>query len=92
MNFLKSIQHQPNEGKKIIEHYCSVCHAEKPQINIGAPRIGHQSDWDPRIKKGFKQLYKNTAEGLPPMPPRGGCFECSDRQLKLAIQALLAPY
>jgi len=89
MLFLKKIAGAPDEGQQIAEHYCLVCHATKPQIPLGAPRIGEKSDWALRIKQGFNTLYEHTEAGMPPMPPRGGCFECSDRQLKLAIMALL---
>ena len=89
MLFLKNIAGAPDEGQQIADHYCLVCHAKKPQIPLGAPRAGEKYDWDQRIKQGFKTLYQHTEAGMPPMPPRGGCFECSDQQLKLAIMALL---
>jgi cytochrome c5 len=34
-------------------------------------------------------LFQHTDEGLNAMPSRGGCFECSDKQLMLAIRAML---
>lgn len=55
----------------------------------GAPRIDNESDWKPRLKQGMKRLLKHTDEGLNAMPARGGCFECSDAQLILAILAML---
>lgn len=87
--FLKKIEGSGQEGKKIVEHFCSNCHADKPLISVGAPRIGNVADWKFRVKPGMKQLFKNTDEGLNAMPPRGGCFECSDQQLMLAIKAML---
>ena len=87
--FLKRIAGSPDEGTQIVEHYCANCHAIKPMIPIGAPRIGQSTDWEPRLKRGFDVIFKHTDEGLNAMPPRGGCFECSDEQLKLAILALL---
>ena len=87
--FLKKIAGSKDEGQQIVQHYCSNCHAVKPLISLGAPRIGESSDWDPRIKQGIDLLFKHTDEGLNAMPARGGCFECSDEQLKLAILAML---
>ncbi|TAL62785.1 MAG: cytochrome c5 family protein, partial [Legionella sp.] len=40
-------------------------------------------------KQGAEQLIKHSDEGLNAMPPRGGCFECTDKQLLLAIIILL---
>ena len=88
-DFLKEIAGTPNEGLQIIQHYCANCHAKNPMIQLGAPRIGMLSDWMPRIKKGMPALFKNTDEGINAMPARGGCFECTDQQLLLAIMAML---
>jgi len=88
-DFLNSITGSKNEGKEIVQHYCAVCHSEKPLIQLGAPRIGVKSDWEIRLKQGMRKLFQNTSQGLNAMPVRGGCFECSDEQLKLAIEAML---
>ncbi len=88
-DFLKSISGAPDEGKQIIQHYCANCHALKPIIQLGAPRIGTVGDWGPRLKQGMDVLFKHTDEGLNAMPARGGCFECTDKQLMLAIVAML---
>lgn len=87
--FLKSVAGSPHEGEQIVQHYCAMCHAQKPLIQLGAPTVGKVSDWSPRIKLGIDQLFKHADEGLNAMPARGGCFECSDRQLMLAIKAML---
>jgi len=83
--FLKTISGSKNEGEQIYNHFCANCHAQKPLIPLGAPRIGEEGDWKSRIKQGIEVLFKNTDEGLNGMPPRGGCFECTDEQLILAI-------
>ena len=87
--FLASIQGKPDEGAQIVQHFCANCHAVKPLINLGAPRIGQKADWLNRVNQGLTILFKHTAEGYNAMPPRGGCFECSDEQLKKAIQVML---
>lgn len=88
-DFLNRIKGKPDEGKQIVQVYCANCHALKPVIQLGAPRIGQQADWEPRIKAGMDSLFKRSDEGFNAMPARGGCFECSDKQLMLAIMALL---
>ena len=89
--FLKDIRGKKDEGEQIVAHFCSNCHAQKPLIPLGAPREGIDEDWKPRVAKGLKSLLKNTSEGINAMPPRGGCFECEDEQLMLAIKAMLSP-
>lgn len=83
--FLKSIIGTKDEGEKIYNHFCVNCHAQKPLISLGAPKIGNASEWDPRLKQGLDILFKHTDEGFNAMPTRGGCFECTDNQLILAI-------
>lgn len=87
--FLKKIAGSDDEGAQIVTHYCANCHAEHPIISLGAPLIGQTDDWNPRIKQGLDVLFKHTDEGLNAMPARGGCFECSDKQLMLAVMAML---
>ncbi|KTC78984.1 cytochrome c5 [Legionella cherrii] len=87
--FLKSISGAKNEGEQIYHHFCANCHASKPLISLGAPRIGEEADWKERLKQGMKVLFEHTNEGLNAMPPRGGCFECTDKQLMRAIHYML---
>ena len=89
--YLKSVRGKKDEGAKIVEQFCSNCHAQKPMIPIGAPREGIDDEWKHRVEKGWTKLLQNTSEGMNAMPPRGGCFECEDEQLILAIKAMLSP-
>lgn len=87
--FLERIKQAPDEGEQIVQHFCGTCHATRPIIPLGAPRPKVLKDWQPRLEQGIDVLFKHTDEGLRAMPPRGGCFECTDEQLMLAIKALL---
>ena len=89
--FLKGIRGQKDEGALIVAHFCANCHAIKPMISIGAPRVGIDADWQTRVTQGLQMMFKHTDEGFNAMPPRGGCFECNDEQLILAIKAMLSP-
>lgn len=98
--FLASIQGSKTAGKQIYTHFCANCHSEKPLIPVGAPTIGVKSAWAPYIEKntvnGVKteenivdQMIKTIDPGVGAMPPRGGCFECSDEDLRAAIVYML---
>lgn len=87
--FLEQVAGTSDEGSQIVEHFCSTCHALNPMLPLGAPRMGTTSDWRARLEQGLDLLFKHADEGLRAMPPRGGCFECTDKQLWLAIAALL---
>ena len=86
---LKNIRGSKQEGAQIVQQFCATCHASKPLVELGAPKIRVESDWKPRLRAGFDSLLKHTEDGYGAMPPRGGCFECSDAQLRLAIEAML---
>lgn len=73
-------------GKAIFESKCSLCH--KTGI-AGAPRLGNQSDWAPRIKKKFLLLLQHATTGYRAMPPKGACLECSISDLEAAIHYML---
>lgn len=88
-DFLKQISGVPNEGSQIVAHFCASCHAAHPLISMGAPRIANTQDWQPRLKQGLKSLFSHVDQGINAMPPRGGCFECTDTQLLLAIKSML---
>ena len=87
--FLATLRDKPNQGELIVEHFCSSCHNRQPLIELGAPKIGLSQDWEPRISQGLACLLKHTEEGFFAMPARGGCFECSEQELLLAIVAML---
>ncbi len=73
-------------GKTIFESKCVLCH--KNGI-AGAPRLGNQSDWAPRIKKKFSLLLKHATMGYRAMPPKGACLECSIPDLEATIHYML---
>lgn len=87
--FLQSIKDKSSMGKKIYQQFCSTCHAKQPMISLGAPRIGVKKEWQGRMKRSVAKMVKRIDPGLNAMPPRGGCFECSDEQLAAAIRYML---
>ena len=87
--FLDKIKGRKDAGKLIYQQFCELCHAMKPLVNVAAPRIGVNTDWDWRLKQGMNAMIERINLGVRAMPPRGGCFECSDEQLKEAVEYML---
>lgn len=85
-SFLKTANRDIHLGKTIFESKCVLCH--KNGI-AGAPRLGNQSDWAPRIKKKFSLLLKHATMGYRAMPPKGACLECSISDLEATIHYML---
>lgn len=87
--FVKQLKGDPEAGHKIFNQYCVSCHGNPPVIDIEAPRIHDKKAWKTREKMGMQTLMKLTTTGVGAMPARGGCFECSDAQLRETIQYIL---
>lgn len=75
----------PRSGEAIYSKYCVTCHAAGV---AGAPKF-HSADWDARKKQGIDTMLKHAVNGLNAMPPKGTCMDCSDAELKAAIEYML---
>lgn len=87
--FVNQLKNDPQAGKKIFKEFCATCHDKKPLIDIRAPRLGDKAAWNMKRKMGMPALLNITIMGVGAMPSRGGCFECSDEQLRETIQYIL---
>ncbi|HSW69234.1 MAG TPA: c-type cytochrome [Gammaproteobacteria bacterium] len=87
--FVKQLKGDSRAGEKIFKQFCVSCHGNPPIIDIKAPRIGDTKAWRPRQQMGMSMLMKITIMGVGAMPARGGCFECSDEQLRETIRYIL---
>src|ERR1041384_3349170 len=76
---------RPRPADQILNQYCNVCHATGWN---GAPISGDENEWAPRVKNGFDALLKNARDGINTMPPKGACADCTDVELKAAIEAM----
>ncbi len=75
-------------GEELYDQYCFSCHNAGLS---GAPKLGDVEAWAPRAAKGAELLLQATIEGVPPaMPPRGLCMSCSDEELDVIIDYMLA--
>ncbi len=88
-SIVKQLEGDKQAGMKIFKEFCASCHSKNPVIDVNAPRIGDKKAWDARSKLGMDTLLKITITGVGAMPARGGCFECSDEQLRETIQYVI---
>ncbi len=74
------------KGEKIYHQICKNCHA----VGIaGAPKVGDKAAWGPRAAKGIDALLASAKKGKNAMPPKGTCMQCSDADLKAAIEYMV---
>ena len=69
-------------GEDVYKAHCFACHGTGA---AGAPKFGDAGAWGPRIAKGMDTLYTHALNGFNAMPPRGLCTECSDDEVKGAV-------
>ena len=71
----------------VIAKHCNACHSTGL---LGAPKIGDAAAWGERAKKegGLDGLLAKAISGINAMPPKGTCADCSDGDLKGAIQKM----
>ena len=74
-------------GETVYSTTCMVCHATGA---AGAPKLGDTAAWAPRIAKGLDALVASSINGINAMPPRGTCGNCSDDELKAAVEHMMA--
>ena len=73
-------------GKQVYESFCIACHGTGA---AGAPKFG-DTIWVEREKKeGVKELVKDAIKGEKAMPPKGGCTDCSDDEIRAAVQYMI---
>ncbi|WP_444918767.1 c-type cytochrome [Microbulbifer sp. JMSA003] len=73
-------------GQDIYNASCQTCHAMGV---AGAPKFGDAAAWAPRIAKGMDTLYNNAINGINAMPAKGLCMDCSDDEIKAAVNYMV---
>ena len=71
---------------EIYETACAFCHQKGM---AGAPKFGDKLSWKGRVNKGLEVLTLNVKKGLNGMPAMGLCMDCSDSELKSAVNYML---
>ena len=77
---------EPRSGQTVYETKCSSCHASGA---AGAPKFADAAGWAPRIGKGMDTLYNSGINGFNGMPAKGLCFDCSDDEIKAAVDYMV---
>ncbi len=85
-------EHSSSEasGQEVFESSCANCHDSFiGGFFSGAPAIGDKADWELLIPKGIDGLTQTTIAGIGEMGERGGCSECSDEEIRAAVEYIL---
>ena len=77
---------EPRSGELVYNGACTACHASGA---AGAPKLGDTGAWVDRIAQGNDTLYENALTGLNAMPAKGLCMDCSDEEIKLAVDYMV---
>jgi len=75
-----------NAGELRYKSTCSVCHETGV---AGAPKFRNAADWKTRMATGMDVMLDFAIKGRGGMPPKGTCMQCSDEELKMAIEYML---
>jgi len=75
-------------GVAVYERAYAVCHDTGV---ANAPKLGDRVAWEPRMAQGIQRLLRSLIAGKGAMPPRGTCAECSDADLRAAVEYLSGP-
>jgi cytochrome c5 len=75
-------------GEQIVKAQCVKCHGTG--VN-GAPKIGDQAAWRPRLKNGLDKTVASAIHGHGKMPARGGMADLTDTELRAAILYMFNP-
>jgi cytochrome c5 len=77
----------PRTGKEIYNGACVACHTSGV---LGAPILQVAAEWQPRIdEKGLDQIWKNAVDGINAMPAMGACGDCSEEDIRIAIDYMI---
>lgn len=69
-------------GQAVFTAVCSACHATGA---AGAPKMGDNAAWGPRIAQGYVTLVQHALQGIRAMPPKGGNPDLDDVEVARAI-------
>ena len=71
----------------IIGKHCGACHTAGV---LDAPKIGDTAAWKARADAagGLDGILATAISGINSMPPKGTCADCSDDELRAAIEKM----
>ena len=76
-------------GEEVYNTACMACHSAGI---AGAPKVGDQVAWAGRIGRGMDTLYDSGINGISGsgMVAKGGCADCSDDDIRAAVDFMVA--
>jgi len=77
---------ESSPGIAVYNRACVACHGTGV---ANAPKFGDRAAWESRMAQGIDRLLAASIAGKGAMPPRGTCADCSDNDLRAAIEYLL---
>lgn len=78
---------EPRSGEQVYSKTCFTCHATGA---AGAPKLGDAASWAARVDaRGVDGMYKSAISGFQAMPAKGLCMDCSDDEIKAAVDHIL---
>lgn len=69
-------------GEQVFSSVCTSCHTAGV---AGAPKVGDNAAWAPRIKEGLDAMFNIALHGKGAMPPKGGNPSLSDYEVERAV-------
>jgi cytochrome c5 len=87
---LETVQAVTHPGQVNYDQYCSICH----KVGVGgAPIMGDEASWIPRLENGIDALVNNAINGISSdngvMPPKGGFLQLSDQDVRDATTYMI---
>lgn len=77
-------------GQAVFETSCANCHTGGiGGFFSGAPAVGDKDDWESLAPKGVDGLTATTIAGIGKMEPRGACANCTDEEIRAAVEYML---
>jgi cytochrome c5 len=73
-------------GQQVYESTCKACHGTGIS---GAPKFGDKVWAQLEKKEGIKELVKDAIKGERAMPPKGGCADCTDNEVRAAVKYMI---
>lgn len=70
-------------GEQVYNKFCVACHSAGV---MGAPKVNNAGDWGPRLDQGMDTVLSHALNGYNSMPPKGTCADCSEDEIKSAIE------
>ncbi len=74
------------EIEAIVDRHCQACHDAGL---AGAPKMDDAENWAPRLESGVDAMTQTVITGKGSMPPKGTCFNCTEEQLRAAVEVMI---